>query len=213
MNKLSFAGAIALATTFSTSAFAHHPMAGETPTTLGQGLLSGIGHPILGLDHLAFIVAVGIAAFAIGARFALPAFFIIATLAGTGIHLMAIDLPMVEFVVSLSVAAAGLMLISGKKIPFAAYAALFALAGLFHGHAYGEAIFGAEATPVVAYLAGFGLTQYAIAIVAGTAIVTVLGKANDLIANVPARIGGGMVAGAGLLLVGEKAINAAFGIA
>jgi urease accessory protein len=126
---------------------------------------------------------------------------------------MAIDLPMVEFVVSLSVAAAGLMLISGKKIPFAAYAALFAVAGLFHGHAYGEAIFGAEATPVVAYLAGFGLTQYAIAIVAGTAIVTVLGKANDLIANVPARIGGGMVAGAGLLLVGEKAINAAFGIA
>jgi urease accessory protein len=87
------------------------------------------------------------------------------------------------------------------------------VAGLFHGHAYGEAIFGAEATPVVAYLAGFGLTQYGIAIVAGTAIVTVLGKANDLIANVPARIGGGMVAGAGLLLVGEKAINAAFGIA
>ena len=212
MNKLSFAGVAALATTFSTSALAHHPMGGETPTTLGQGLLSGIGHPVLGLDHLAFVIAVGIAAFAIGSRFALPLFFILATLAGTGLHLMAIDLPMVEFVISLTVAAAGLMLISGKKIPFVAYAVLFAVAGMFHGHAYGEAIFGAETTPVVAYLAGFGLTQYAIAIVAGTGIVTVLGKANDLVANVPARIGGGMVAGAGLLLVGEKVINMAFGI-
>jgi len=175
--------------------------------------MNKLSFPVLGLDHLAFVIAVGIAAFAIGSRFALPLFFIIATLAGTGLHLMAIDLPMVEFVISLTVAAAGLMLISGKKIPFVAYAVLFAVAGLFHGHAYGEAIFGAETTPVVAYLTGFGVTQYAIAVIAGTGVVTMLGKASDLIANVPARIGGGMVAGAGLLLVGEKVINMAFGIA
>ena len=213
MNRLSFAAVAAFTSIFSTSALAHHPMGGETPTTFGQGLLSGIGHPVLGLDHLAFVIAVGIAAFAIGSRFALPFFFILATLIGTGLHLMAIDLPMAEFVISLSVALAGLLLITSKKIPFVAYAALFAVAGLFHGHAYGEAIFGAETTPVIAYLAGFGVTQYAIAVVAGTGIVTMLGKANELIANIPARIGGGMVAGAGLLLVGEKVINLAFGIA
>lgn len=213
MKKILTAAGFAGFSFLSTGAFAHHPMAGETPATFAQGLLSGIGHPLLGLDHLAFVIGVGIAAILIGSRFALPLVFILATLAGTGLHLMAVDLPVVEFSISLSVAAVGLMLISGHSVPFAAFAALFAIGGLFHGHAYGEAVFGAETTPVVAYLAGFGVTQYAIALVAGTTIVTVLGKAADLAANVPARVGGGMVAGAGLLLVGEKVINMAFGIA
>ena len=34
-------------------AYAHHPMGGVTPSSFGEGLLSGIGHPIIGLDHLA----------------------------------------------------------------------------------------------------------------------------------------------------------------
>ena len=208
MKKLSLAAAFAL---LSTSAFAHHPMGGKTPSTMIEGLLSGIGHPVLGLDHLAFVVAVGIAAVALGSRFVLPLFFIAATLAGTGLHLMAFDLPLVEFVIAASVAAAGLLIASGKKLPLAVFAALFAVAGLFHGHAYGEAIFGAETTPVVAYLAGFGVTQYAISVVAGTVVYDLIGKAQSFVSNVPARVAGGMVAGAGLMLVGEHAISAAFG--
>ena len=208
MKKLSLAAAFAL---LSTSAFAHHPMGGKTPSTMTEGLLSGIGHPVLGLDHLAFVVAVGIAAVALGSRFVLPLFFIAATLAGTGLHLMAINLPLVEFVIAASVAAAGLLIASGKKLPLAVFAALFAVAGLFHGHAYGEAIFGAETTPVVAYLAGFGVTQYAISVVAGTVVYDLIGKAQSFVSNVPARVAGGMVAGAGLMLVGEHAISAAFG--
>ena len=35
-------------------AFAHHAMGGGVPSTLGQGLLSGFGHPVIGVDHLAF---------------------------------------------------------------------------------------------------------------------------------------------------------------
>ena len=208
MKKLSLAAAFAL---LSTSAFAHHPMGGKTPSTMTEGLLSGIGHPVLGLDHLAFVVAVGIAAVALGSRFVLPLFFIAATLAGTGLHLMAFDLPLVEFVIAASVAAAGLLIASGKKLPLAVFVALFAVAGLFHGHAYGEAIFGAETTPVVAYLAGFGVTQYAISVVAGTVVYDLIGKAQSFVSNVPARVAGGMVAGAGLMLVGEHAISAAFG--
>ena len=208
MKKLSLAAAFAL---LSTSAFAHHPMGGKTPSTMTEGLLSGIGHPVLGLDHLAFVIAVGIAAFALGSRYILPLFFIAATLAGTGIHLMAIDLPLVEFVIAASVAVAGLLIATGKKLPLAAYATVFAVAGLFHGHAYGEAIFGAETTPVVAYLLGFGITQYAIAVIAGIVVFEVIGKAQSFVANVPARVAGGMVAGAGLLLVGEQAIAAVFG--
>ena len=41
---------------------------------------------------------------------------------------------------------------------------LAALAGIFHGHAYGEGIFGAEPTPLVAYLIGFTIIQLAISL-------------------------------------------------
>ena len=45
-----------------TPAFAHHPMGGATPSTFTEGLLSGLGHPIIGLDHLAFVIGVGLMA-------------------------------------------------------------------------------------------------------------------------------------------------------
>jgi urease accessory protein len=43
------------------TAYAHHLMGGKTPSTFTEGILSGIGHPIIGPDHLAFLVALGIA--------------------------------------------------------------------------------------------------------------------------------------------------------
>lgn len=190
-----------------TPAFAHHPMGGETPATLAQGLLSGIGHPVLGLDHLAFVVAVGIAAVLAGSRFLLPLAFIVATVAGTLVHLQAIDLLAPEWMIAASVATVGLMIASGRSFGALAYGIVFAAAGLFHGFAYGEAVFGAETTPVLAYLAGFAATQYAIAVLAGVAIV---GGSAALVRAVPARVAGGMVAGAGLLIFGEKLIEAAF---
>ncbi len=211
MKRLSTVIAVALAGTLSAGgAFAHHPMGGKMPSTMGEGLLSGIGHPILGLDHLAFVIAVGVAAIALGSRFLLPLAFIVATLFGTGLHVMAVDLPAVELAISLSVLAVGALLMFSVSAPLTVIAVLFAVAGLFHGHAYGEAIFGAEATPMVAYLAGFGLTQYAIAVVAGTVIFSLWGKASELTQNIPARLAGAMIAGAGALLVGEKAIGAIF---
>jgi urease accessory protein len=36
-------------------------MGGKTPSTFVDGILSGVGHPIIGPDHLAFVVALGIA--------------------------------------------------------------------------------------------------------------------------------------------------------
>ena len=35
---------------------AHHPLAGKEMTTFLDGLLSGLGHPILGIDHFFFIL-------------------------------------------------------------------------------------------------------------------------------------------------------------
>ena len=57
--KILVSAALLLVPYFAPAAFAHHLMGGEVPTTAWQGLLSGLGHPIIGIDHFAFIVGVG----------------------------------------------------------------------------------------------------------------------------------------------------------
>ena len=199
---LTFGTAIASAS----PAFAHHPMDGEVPSTLVNGLLSGIGHPIIGLDHLAFVVAVGLAAALVGRPFTLPLAFVATTVLGTLAHVAGVGLPFVEVGIAVSVLLLGVMLLSGREFGLAIYASLFAVAGIFHGHAYGEAVFGAEATPIVAYLLGFGLTQFAIA-----ACAAIAASAFGSVA-LRARLTGGVVAGMGALLVSEHVL-AALGLA
>ena len=53
-------------------AFAHHPLNGMPMETFLHGVLSGIGHPLLGSDHLAFILLVGLVAFGLGVRDKIP---------------------------------------------------------------------------------------------------------------------------------------------
>src|SRR5258708_13463062 len=47
-------------------ALAHHVMGGKVPVTFLQGFLSGLGHPVIGLDHFAPVVGAGIFAALIG---------------------------------------------------------------------------------------------------------------------------------------------------
>ena len=75
-------------------ALAHHAMDGKLPTTLMEGLISGLAHPIIGYDHLAFVIAVGLVAALVGSPLLIPVAFIIGTLLGAGIHLAGITLPM-----------------------------------------------------------------------------------------------------------------------
>ncbi|MGH1480011.1 MAG: HupE/UreJ family protein [Geminicoccales bacterium] len=178
-------------------ALAHHPLGGATPATFIEGLLSGIGHPIIGLDHLAFVVGVGLIALMLGRRFTLPLAFVGATIAGVAIHLASINLPAVETVIALSVLLIGVLVVSGTKLPTLLFAALFATAGLFHGFAYGEAIFGAETTPLLAYFLGFAAIQYAIAIGVGYVVQGFADLTERAMTNT--RIAGGMVAGVGLV--------------
>ena len=187
------------------SAYGHHPLGGETPETVMHGILSGIGHPILGADHLAFVVAVGVLGVLSLGRFVMPLWFILATLVGALIHLASVTLPFAELIIALSVALIGVVIFAGRVLPTILVACLFAFSGLFHGFAYGEAIFGAETGVLVAYLAGFGATQYAIALLAGFVVSPLLGVASWT-NNVPARIVGGVVAGAGGLLLYDHAL-------
>jgi len=145
-------------------ALAHHPFGGQTPQNLFEGFLSGLGHPVIGLDHFAFVVAIGLIAAGIEGGILIPISFAIATMAGTGIHLAAIDIPLLEMTIAFSVLAFGVMVALRQKLNAPTLAIIAAIAGIFHGYAYGEAIVGAEMTPLIAYLAGFALIQMAIAI-------------------------------------------------
>ncbi len=144
-------------------ALAHHPMGGAVPSTAWEGFASGVGHPVIGLDHLAFLLAAGVLAATLDARrgaFAILA-FVVGGFLGSLAHVAGVGFGPVEALVALSVVAAGGALL-WRGVPVALVPAGFALAGLAHGHAFAEAVIGAEATPVIAYLAGLALTQAAI---------------------------------------------------
>ena len=149
----------------SSAAMAHHPMGDMTPETLWQGLLSGVGHPVIGLDHLAFIIALGLFA-AIHAKTGvwLLAGFLPATAAGSLLTVSGLALPGIEPGVALSVIVMGILLLAGRSARPLTLLLLAATSGLLHGLAYGEAVVGAEPTPIAAYLVGFLVIQTAIAL-------------------------------------------------
>src|SRR4051812_12612776 len=179
---------------------AHHVMGGRTPSTLMEGVLSGLAHPVIGIDHLAFIVAMGIAVGAAGLHLALPALFIAVSAIGVTLHVQGVTLPAAEAVVALSVLFAGAVLASGRAIGAAGWAALFAVAGLFHGYAFGESIYGAEASPLVAYLVGLVVVQAAVA--TGIAFLT---GSSGAAALVP-RLAGATIAGIGLAVLAGQIV-------
>jgi urease accessory protein len=183
-------------------ALAHHVMGGEVPSSFVSGLLSGLGHPIIGVDHLAFVIAMGIAAAFTASRFLSPLAFVVATVAGCLIHIAGIALPLPEIVIAGSIVVLGALILSGRTISQGLYLALFAVAGLFHGWAYGESIVGAESTPLVTYVVGFAAIQYLVAI-AVASVVAVLWRATDP-AAVKARLAGAVAAGVGAAFLVEN---------
>jgi urease accessory protein len=187
------AATIAAVTLAATPVLAHHPLGGRVPASLFEGLMSGLAHPVIGIDHLVMIVAIGLFAGIKRQGWALPIAFVVAAMAGTGFHLMSMALPGAEIWVAGSVLALGLLMLVQERLNLAAIAGLIGVAGLFHGYAYGEAIIGAEATPLVGYLAGFSAVQLAIALgAAQLAKVTMVGNLGRFRAAALTTIGIGM---------------------
>src|SRR5437764_9580966 len=152
-----FVGAGLLATPGIASA--HHLMGGKIPSTFADGILSGLGLPIIGPDHVAFLVALGIAVGVSGLSFATPFLFLVAMACGVAAHVAAFNIPAAEVIVALSLVIAGVLLALNWRIAASGWAALFSMAGFFHGYAYGESIYGAETTPLAAYLVGLVAVQ------------------------------------------------------
>ena len=196
---------LALAVAFSSitlsSAFAHHPLGGEVPQTMLHGFLSGVGHPVIGFDHFAFVVAIGLIAAFHKQRVIMPVGFVLGTMAGTLMTISAIVLPFAELVITASVILAGVIAMRGKHTSIAPMTMGAAVIGLFHGWAYGGAVIGAEATPLIAYLAGFGLIQMVIALTAGYVAFN-MWKATSP-ASLHPRLAGALMAGVGVAYMVE----------
>lgn len=181
-------------------AYAHHAMGGRMPATPMEGLISGLVHPVIGVDHFAFVLGVGFATAFLGARLAPILFFVAATLLGCSLQLQGVVLPGAEFVVAGSVALIGAILMSGMAVPAPLIIAVFGVAGLFHGWAYGESIVGAEQTPVLAYLAGFAIVQLA----AATCAMLVTRRVWNAERALRLRLAGGVIAGFGAAFLFEN---------
>ncbi|MEM7423625.1 MAG: HupE/UreJ family protein [Pseudomonadota bacterium] len=195
-----------------TPAFAHHPLSGAKMETFAHGVLSGIGHPVLGFDHLFFVIAIGIAAVYTGRALQAPLGYVAGMLGGVSLIVGGVPLPAVELLIAFSLLTVGVILMSGRAIGFAMALGLFGLLGLFHGWAFGESLVGQEggasAGVVAGYLIGIAVTQWVIAVAAGFAIMRLWGALSA--EAVPARLAGGLVAGVGGFLVLESAEAAVF---
>jgi urease accessory protein len=142
---------------------AHHPfgLAEGTQLNSWQGLLSGIGHPLLGPDHLLFLLALAFVGLKRPQTWTVP--LLAVGLAGSALaqvlSLPAAWGPWAEALVALSLALEGLVALS--VLPSAWLLPLFGL----HGFLLGGMVVGAETTPLLGYFAGLLLGQGALLLV------------------------------------------------
>ncbi|MFM6189025.1 MAG: HupE/UreJ family protein [Planktothrix sp.] len=162
-NQLFLLGVSLLLLLMAQPATAHHAFDGQTPETFFQGFLSGLAHPMIGIDHFAFILSIGLIAASLVSGIWMIIAFLLAAMLGTGIHVISWNLPLPEIAIALSVITIGILLVLKKQLPLTVLIGLASIAGLFHGYAYGESIIGAKMMPLISYLAGFTVMQFIIA--------------------------------------------------
>jgi len=190
--------AFALATlAFAQPAFAHHVMGGRQATTFVEGLLSGLGHPVIGVDHFAAVVAIGCLASAQRSGAVSVIGYIVAMMCGVALHLMGTTVPAAELLVALTVLGLGAIVIWRRDLPAGAVLTLFAIVGLIHGYALGESIYGAERTPLIAYLIGLAAIQSAVAL----GVVAACRAAMKRSDRVMVRLIGAGVVGVGIAVI------------
>jgi urease accessory protein len=196
LNPIASLGTIAMVLLFASPAEAHHMTGGRLPATELEGLISGLAHPVIGLDHLLALVAIGILCAGLARGRFLAAIFALSGLIGTGIHLMRLTIPGGELIVALTVVVFGILVIGQKMraagaAPMPAWLVpLIAAGGVFHGYAYGESIVGAQRGPLVAYLVGLTMIQLATLLFVRYLTRLVMTRTQSTGGRLPAFVGG-----------------------
>ena len=145
----------------------------HTGIRAASGFSAGWAHPLMGLDHLLAMVAVGVWAVQLGGRFLLilPAIFVAAMAAGAAGGIYGIALPQVESMMALSVLALGMLVALAVKTRWHWPVSLIALFAMFHGHAHGTEM--PEFSTPWLYFAGFMIATaslHALGVAAGAAL-------------------------------------------
>jgi urease accessory protein len=140
----------------------------------GGGFSAGLGHPVLGFDHLLAMVSVGILSAQMGGRamWSVPATFVSMMLFGGLLGIYGIPFFSVEYGIAVSVMALGIALAIEKKMPNVLAMVFVGFFALFHGHAHGTEM------PVLAAPAA-----YSLGFVIGTACLHIVGVAIGLVSQ------------------------------
>jgi urease accessory protein len=186
--------AIALATLVCCSpAFAH------TGDGLAGGFAGGFIHPLLGPDHVAAMLAVGLWGAFLGAPaiFLLPVLFPLVMAAGGVLGILGVPLPGIEIGIAASAVVLGLMVALAARPHIAVAAMLVGVFAIFHGHAHGTEL--PDGANALAYALGF---------VVATGLLHLAGIGFGLLTQYPGgrvavRAAGGFIALAGLVFLGR----------
>jgi urease accessory protein len=163
-----------------------------------HGFVSGLAHPVGGLDHLLAMIGVGLFAGMLGgaSRWRLPLAFVAAMTLGAAAGLAGIGSGApTEQLIALGVLAIGLAIAFALRVRPALATALVAACALFHGQAHGAEL--PAQAGALAYVAGFVLSTAALHGV-GLVLATALRAAREDLRA--ARAAGGAIALAGLVL-------------
>lgn len=145
-------------------AFAQTVIEEEPPRTFAEGFMQGVGLPVIGVYHLAAMIGIGILV-GIAARGIVPVLaFGVAAIAGVAIQLSPYDIPADGAFVALTTMLIGILILIRRPISPKVASAIFAVAGLVHGYSLGAVLIGADAVPIVAYVAGLLVAQTALGV-------------------------------------------------
>jgi urease accessory protein len=160
----------------------------------GSGFVSGLLHPVLGLDHVVAMVAVGLWGAFLGAPalWLLPVVFPLVMAFGGALGVLAVPLPAVETGIAASAIVLGAMVALAVRPPLWVAAVLVGVFAIFHGHAHGTELPGAVSP--LAYSLGFVIATGALHLVGvGFGALTRWPAGSKIV-----RLGGGLVSLAGV---------------
>ena len=139
---------------FAALALAPVPALAHTGSVTG-GFIGGFAHPLLGPDHVAAMVAVGLWGAFLGAPaiYLLPVVFPLVMAMGGVLGIIGVPLPATEPAIAVSAIVLGLMVALAAAPPLRLAAVVVGAFAIFHGYAHGAEL--PAGTDAVAYSVGF----------------------------------------------------------